>query len=309
MQLDQILTTLQAPDRESLQRLLQGYGDALNHVPTAPRTPARTPTSRARPRPRRSTTPSSTATAARDSAIVNEALLGTEPGDLSELIFSGNRVFNALLARESQLQDLITNLNTTVGAFAAESENVSETVRLLAPTLRVAPALAAPHEPDPPLPARVRPRRRARHPELPATIAVSGPWLKQTRKLLRRDELGRLAYQLSLTGEPAAQAAVAGPSAVPPDGAAQPLRLQRPDPDGRRRHQRRVRPRRAGLQGVRLRGHRLRRGDAELRRQRALHPLPDRWRTAAARSQIPGGASRMSPSTDAPSPRRSGPSP
>ena len=33
VQLDQILTTLQAPDRENLQKLLQGYGTALNHQP------------------------------------------------------------------------------------------------------------------------------------------------------------------------------------------------------------------------------------------------------------------------------------
>ena len=35
VQLDQILTSLQAPDRENLQKLLAGYGTALNHRPTA----------------------------------------------------------------------------------------------------------------------------------------------------------------------------------------------------------------------------------------------------------------------------------
>ena len=60
-------------------------------------------------------------------------------------------------------------------------------------------------------------------------IAVSGPWLKQTRKLLRRDELGRLAYQLSLTGEPAARPRSPA-RACSTRRAAQPLRLQRPDP-------------------------------------------------------------------------------
>ena len=212
VQLDQILTTLQAPDRESLQRLLQGYGDALNHVPTAAEDAGEDPDIQGETAAQAiNDSFKYGTTAARDSAIVNEALLGTEPGDLSELIFSGNRVFNALLARESQLQDLITNLNTTVGAFAAESENVSETVRLLAPTLRVArPSLLHTNQTLPYLRAFARDVEPGIR-ELPATIAVSGPWLKQTRKLLRRDELGRLAYQLSLTGEPAAQAAVAGP--------------------------------------------------------------------------------------------------
>ncbi|MGZ5312020.1 MAG: MlaD family protein [Solirubrobacterales bacterium] len=212
VQLDQILTTLQAPDRESLQRLLQGYGDALNHVPTAAEDAGEDPDIQGETAAQAiNDSFKYGTTAARDSAIVNEALLGTEPGDLSELIFSGNRVFNALLARESQLQDLITNLNITAGAFAAESENVSETVRLLAPTLRVArPSLLHTNQTLPYLRAFARDVEPGIR-ELPATIAVSGPWLKQTRKLLRRDELGRLAYQLSLTGEPAAQAAVAGP--------------------------------------------------------------------------------------------------
>ena len=35
VQLDQILTSLQAPDRANLQKLLEGYGQALNHKPTA----------------------------------------------------------------------------------------------------------------------------------------------------------------------------------------------------------------------------------------------------------------------------------
>ena len=35
VQLDQILTSLQAPDRANLQKLLEGYGTALTHKPTA----------------------------------------------------------------------------------------------------------------------------------------------------------------------------------------------------------------------------------------------------------------------------------
>ena len=35
VQLDQILTSLQAPDRANLQKLLEGYGTSLNHKPTA----------------------------------------------------------------------------------------------------------------------------------------------------------------------------------------------------------------------------------------------------------------------------------
>src|SRR5262249_55276311 len=35
VQLDQILTSLQPPDRANLQKLLEGYGNALTHKPTA----------------------------------------------------------------------------------------------------------------------------------------------------------------------------------------------------------------------------------------------------------------------------------
>src|SRR5262249_31569374 len=35
VQLDQILTSLQAPDRANLQKLLEGYGTSLTHKPTA----------------------------------------------------------------------------------------------------------------------------------------------------------------------------------------------------------------------------------------------------------------------------------
>jgi phospholipid/cholesterol/gamma-HCH transport system substrate-binding protein len=208
VQLDQILTSLQAPERENLQRLLQGYGQALNTKPTAAEDRANDPSIRGE-------TSSEAindsfdfgADAGRDNAIVNQALLGTEPGDLRKLISSNVKVFDALLAREEQLKGFITNLNTTAGAFAAESENLSETVRLLAPTLEIAtPSLRNTNATFPYLRTFARDIQPGLR-QLPATIAASPPWLKQTSRLLNRGELGRLAYQLRLTGEPAAQAA------------------------------------------------------------------------------------------------------
>ena len=211
VQLDEILTSLQAPERENLQRLLQGYGQALNTKPTAAEDRANDPSIRGE-------TSSEAindsfdfgADAGRDNAIVSEALLGTEPGDLRKLISSNVKVFDALLLREEQLKGFVTNLNTTAGAFAAESEDLSESVRLLAPTLeRATPSLRNTNATFPLLRTFARDIQPGLR-ELPAAIAASPPWLKQTRKLLARKELGRLAYQLRLTGEPAAQATVAG---------------------------------------------------------------------------------------------------
>ena len=212
VQLDEILTTLQAPDRENLQKLLQGYGTALNYQPTAADDKGQDPDVQGESAAEATNDAFVYgATGARDTAIVNEALLGEEPDDLSQLIASNAKVFNALLLREQQLKGFVTNLNITAGAFAAESDNLAESVRLLAPTLeRATPALRNTNDTFPFLRAFARDITPGVA-EIPATIAASPTWLKQTRKLLNRQELGRLAYQLRLTGKPAAEAAAAGP--------------------------------------------------------------------------------------------------
>lgn len=211
VQLDQILTTLQAPDRENLQRLLQGYGDALNTRSTRRQDRAEDPDIEGE------TAAQSIndsfkygAQAARDSTIVNEALLGTEPGDLSGLIAANADVFDALLTREQQLQDLITNFNVTVGAFADESNDLSETVRLLAPTLETAqPSLVNTNRVLPYLRAFARDIRPGIA-ELPATIAASPAWLKQTGRLLKQSELGYIADELRRAAPGTATAASDG---------------------------------------------------------------------------------------------------
>jgi phospholipid/cholesterol/gamma-HCH transport system substrate-binding protein len=194
VQLDQVLTTLQKPDRENLSEFLEGFGAGLNRQPTAEEDETQDPAVQGESGAQAiNDSFRYGAAAGRDSAIVNEALLGTEQHDLSRLIASNRRVFGALLSREEQLKDLITNFNTTTGALAAESENLSATVRELAPTLEVAqPSLRHLSESLPPL----RTFARALEPsiaELPGTIDASGPWLRQTRKLLRERELGGLA--------------------------------------------------------------------------------------------------------------------
>ena len=212
VQLDQVLTTLQAPDRENLSKLLQGYGTALNYQPTAADDKGQDPDIQGESAAQAiNDSFQYGAAAGRDRAIVNEALLGTEPHDLSGLIAANASVFNALLSREEQLKDLITNFNTFAGALAAESENLGETVRLLAPTLENAtPSLRNTNATFPYLRAFARDIEPGVR-ELPATIAVSPPWLKQTKALLGQNELKRLAYQLRLTGPPAGAAAAAAP--------------------------------------------------------------------------------------------------
>ena len=83
VQLDQILTSLQAPDRANLQKLLRGYGNSLQHKPTASDDATQDPEVQGLTAAEAINKSFDYGqTAARDTAIVNQALLGTEPHDL-----------------------------------------------------------------------------------------------------------------------------------------------------------------------------------------------------------------------------------
>jgi ABC-type transporter Mla subunit MlaD len=199
VQLDELLTALQAPDRRNLVELLEGYGGGLNRIPAAAE-------DRDQDRAVRGESAAQAINdsfryggrAARDTALVTDALLGSEPADLSRLLASQSEVFAALLAREQQLQDLITNFDTTAGALARESANLGATVRQLAPTLETArPSLVHLNAMLPVLRAFARDIEPGVR-QIPATIRASGPWLRQARRLLGRRELGHTARQLRL---------------------------------------------------------------------------------------------------------------
>ncbi len=198
VQLDQVLTALQKPERANLQRLLEGFGTALTYQPTPAEDQTQDPAVRGESA---GTALNQTfdygAAAGRGSAIVNEALLGTRPDDLSQLLVGGNRIFKTLASREVQLKGLISNFNTFTGALAAQSSSLSESIRLLAPTLDTADRSLV--DLNAALPAlrgyaiAVRPGIA----ELPATINAGLPWLKQAKPLLSKRELGGIASLLA----------------------------------------------------------------------------------------------------------------
>jgi phospholipid/cholesterol/gamma-HCH transport system substrate-binding protein len=206
VQLDEVLTALQSDSRADLQALLEGYGTTLTHEPTAAEDAEQDPDVRGE------TAAESIndsfeygGKAGRSTAIVNEALLGTEPHDLSKLIAANRDVFETLSRRESALQGLITNFNITAGALATESSNLSASIRELAPTLEEAePSLFNLSRALPPLRAWARALEPSLR-ELPATIDASGPWLDQVALLLRDEELGGLARLLGEAAAPLAQ--------------------------------------------------------------------------------------------------------
>lgn len=200
VQIDQVLGTFQTDTRKGLQRLLSGYGDALNGKPL----PGEDEASGADPATVGKTAGQSlnaslndAPEALRGTAIVNQALLGTEMHDLSKLVGSSQKVFAALSSNESQLQDLLVNWNVTFGALAAEQDNLRETIALLPQVLEAAnPALDNLNAAFPSTRAWALEMVPGTE-ELPATIAAGTPWVKQVRALLRPSELQGLVNELS----------------------------------------------------------------------------------------------------------------
>jgi phospholipid/cholesterol/gamma-HCH transport system substrate-binding protein len=213
VQLDEILTSLQKSNRGDLKRALVGYGDTLTHVPTAAEDKTQVPAVKGKTAAQAlNQTFRYGGKAGRTSTLVNQALLGERPHDLSNLIRGQRNLFRELASDEGALKGLITNFNTTTAALASESTNLSETIRELAPTLEQArPALLHLDQALPPFRAlaiQLEPGIR----QLPETIRTGTPWLIQVKRLLRTDELGNDARYLAEAGPGLAQAAAASPS-------------------------------------------------------------------------------------------------
>jgi len=198
VQLDQVLTALQGNTRADLQDALKGYGDALTLQPTRADDRAQDPEVRGLTGAQALNKASRYAAPAfRDSAIVQNALLGTEPHDLSGLVQGVGRLTKALASNEGALKDLVTNFNRTVAIFAGESVNLRTTIHLLPGVLRNAnralDSLDAAFPPTRAFAREILPGVR----ETPATIDAFFPWLRQARPLLSRAELRGLISDLS----------------------------------------------------------------------------------------------------------------
>lgn len=199
VQLDEVLTSLQSDTRQDLRDVLQSLGTALSGRPSA------ADDAQADPATRGQTAAQSfndayddIPGAERSTARVNEALQGTEPArDLPRLLSGTARTAGGLIRNEEQLKELIETFNQTMGALASEQGNLSASVRELAPTLEQANgALAALNESFPPTRAFAReilPGVR----ETAPTIDAAFPWIEQTRRLVRKPELGGLLQDLA----------------------------------------------------------------------------------------------------------------
>jgi phospholipid/cholesterol/gamma-HCH transport system substrate-binding protein len=211
VQIDEVLTALQSPVRADLSRLLEGYGKALTHEPTAAEDATQLPEVKGRTGAEAfNGALKYGGDAGRYSAQVTDAFLGTQQRDLSRLIASAGRTFGAFAYREADLQGFIDNFNVFTGALAAQSTNLSTTINLLAPTLRTARAsFVSLNRTLPPLRTYAIELTPAVA-ELPGLISASKPWLAQTRPLLSGKEGGGVARLLAESTPGLAGAAQAG---------------------------------------------------------------------------------------------------
>jgi phospholipid/cholesterol/gamma-HCH transport system substrate-binding protein len=184
VQFDQVLTTLQAPVRENLQIFLREFGGALDKYGGAKGFQESFRTS---------------PDAFRYTAEVNEALLGTQPGDLAGFISNFDTVVAHLDRNSAELQGLISNLNTVSGDFAAHRASLRNAIVELPRALEAGrPAL---HKLNLSLPALRAFAREA----LPGAKAANkaldyaNPWIGQLRQLIAENELRGLVADLRPT--------------------------------------------------------------------------------------------------------------
>jgi phospholipid/cholesterol/gamma-HCH transport system substrate-binding protein len=197
VQLDQVLGTLRSDTRKDLQSLLAGYGEALNGQPRPGEDDDQDPDTAGETGAQALNDSLEYAAASlRGGALVGDATLGTELHDLSKLVAGQQRVTGALASRETALQDLISNFNTTMAALAAEEAGLRATVRELPRVLEAARSTFDGLN-------RAFPSTRAWALEMipgvretPDTIDAAFPWIRQTRALLSPRELQGLVDDL-----------------------------------------------------------------------------------------------------------------
>ncbi|MFT3864847.1 MAG: MlaD family protein [Solirubrobacterales bacterium] len=211
VQIDEVLTALQSPVRADLGRLLESYGKALTHEPTAAEDLTQLPQVQGLTGAQAlNKVFEYGGEAGRYSSQVTQALTGTQKGDLAKLVAGSGRTFAAFSANQAALQGLIDNFDTFTGALADQSENLATTVHELAPTLETAhSSLVSLDKSLPPLRTYAIELKPAVA-ELPELISSSKSWLAQVRPLLSEKEAGGTAKLLAKSTPGLAGAAQAG---------------------------------------------------------------------------------------------------
>jgi phospholipid/cholesterol/gamma-HCH transport system substrate-binding protein len=173
VQFHQVLSALNRPARDELQRMIKGFADALDKGGAEALGRAMKPL----------------APALRDTSVVLDATRGVDRHDLSDLVRGLSRVTSGLGRNDADLAGLVVGLNRTTRAFAVESANTRATVRELAAFMREAPdAFTAVDRSLPPLEefaSALRPGLRI----APPVLRRAADLLGQLRALARKDQL------------------------------------------------------------------------------------------------------------------------
>jgi len=184
VQLDQVLTTLQSDVRGNLQLLLQNVGDAFQKYGGAEGLRQLYLTG---------------GPAFKNTALVNQALLGTKQDDLAHLITNFDKVAAALNKNDPELRQLITNFNGVAGAFAVQQQALATSVHELPGVLEAAqPVFTNLNTSLPFVRAFARealPGVRSSGPALDAAT----PFVRQLRGLVSKPELRGLTADLRPT--------------------------------------------------------------------------------------------------------------
>jgi phospholipid/cholesterol/gamma-HCH transport system substrate-binding protein len=192
VQLDQVLGVFDSDVRNDFQTLLDQFGNALTKYDGAEGL-----------RELYRTSPD----AYRYSAVVAEAQLGTERHDLRGMIRGLGKVLGGLSRNEQALRNLITNLRTVTGSFAAENRALGRTVELLPDFLAEGPpTFTRINQALPSLRAFAREALPGVR-KSPEALRAQMPLLAELRGLMSRDELRGLVARLRPTVPALAQLA------------------------------------------------------------------------------------------------------
>ena len=198
VQLDRVLAALNSNTRADLQTLLQGLGLALNGKPTAAEDASQDPSvSGLTGGQALNASLQYSVDAFRASAIVNQALLGTQPHDLNRVVTGNEKLLRGLANSGDRLASFVTTFNDTMAAFASREQQLSQTVAALPPWLSATNRALGPlNRSFPPTRAFARAFIPALQ-QLDPTIGVALPWLRESTLLASNQELGGLLSQLT----------------------------------------------------------------------------------------------------------------
>ena len=197
VQLDQVLGALNTDTRQNLQDFLIGFGNGLTRKPSPADNAEQEPEVRGLNGAQALNLSYQRGPASlRGTAVLNQAISGTETHDLSKLVAGIGKVTAALNVHEQQLSELIVNFNAFFRAFATEAVALRATVALLPSSLTaIARGFTALDAAFPPIQAfstEILPGLKNTN----SMVFAALPWIEQTEASLAPSELGGVAQGL-----------------------------------------------------------------------------------------------------------------